>query len=116
MENNERFSIEGIYNLMRQLNKTFKIMENNNIVHRDIKLDNILIKYKDYEHKDFIVKLCDYGSSKKIAYYTILKTHTGTLYTMAPEILEGEEEEENDDEENNENEKKNMIISVIYGV
>ena len=41
------FSCEEIFDIMNQLNNTFRIMNENNIVHRDIKLDNILIKYKD---------------------------------------------------------------------
>ena len=36
------------------------------MVHRDLKLENILIKYMDKEHKNYIVKLTDYGCSKRI--------------------------------------------------
>ena len=36
------FNIKEIYEIMYQLNDKFKIMK---IIHRDIKLDNILIKY-----------------------------------------------------------------------
>jgi len=43
----EGFSIKEIYEIMYQLNKTFKIMRENRIVHRDIKLDNVLIKYEN---------------------------------------------------------------------
>ncbi len=35
----EGFSIKEIYQIMYQLNKTFKIMRENRLVHRDIKLD-----------------------------------------------------------------------------
>ncbi len=40
------FTPEEVLNLMTQLNNTFKIMKENNIIHRDLKLENILIKYK----------------------------------------------------------------------
>ena len=48
-------------------------MRENRIVHRDIKLDNILIKYEKNSILDFICKLTDYGISKKMNDFTILK-------------------------------------------
>ena len=86
-ERKEGFKIEEIYNIMNQLNNTFKIMNENNIIHRDIKLDNILIKYNS--NKDYIVKLTDYGISKQLI-NTMGTTFIGTPLTMAPEILEGD--------------------------
>ena len=41
---NTGFNADQIYFIMKQLNNTFKIMKEKNIVHRDIKLENILIK------------------------------------------------------------------------
>jgi len=91
-ERKEGFTYEQIFNIMIQLNNTFKIMHKNKIIHRDIKLDNILVKYKDNNNKDsninFIVKLTDYGISKQLK-NTINTTYLGTIETMAPEILEG---------------------------
>jgi serine/threonine protein kinase len=81
--------------MMVDLNETFKVMVNYNIVHRDIKLQNILIKYIDNEQNNFIVKLTDYGISKQITNSTICKSHVGTGFTMAPEILEGKEKYDN---------------------
>ena len=83
------FEPEEIFKIMGQLNETFKIMEKKKIVHRDIKLENILVKFKDGDKKDFIVKLTDYGISKQISSKTMIKTAIGTKYTMAPEIFEG---------------------------
>ena len=46
LKNGERgFNTDEIYEIMNQLNYTFKIMKENNIMHRDLTLDNILIKY-----------------------------------------------------------------------
>ena len=87
------FSTEEIYRIMTQLNNTFKIMNDNGIVHRDIKLENILTKSINNNENDFLVKLTDYGISKKVTNSTMCKTHVGTILTMAPEILEGEENE-----------------------
>ena len=83
----EGFKIKEIYNIISQLNNTFKIMCENNIIHRDIKLENILIKYNS--NNNYIVKLTDYGISKQLI-NTIGKTFLGTPLTMAPEILEGD--------------------------
>ena len=90
-ERNKAFEPEDIYKIMNQLNETFKIMVKNKIVHRDLKLENILIKYTDEEKKDFIVKLTDYGVSKQITKTKLCKSHVGTGLTMAPEVLEGKE-------------------------
>ena len=49
----KRFNSEEIYEIMMQLNNTFKIMKENCIIHRNLKLENILIKYKDEEHKKY---------------------------------------------------------------
>ena len=90
-ERKKGFDPEEILKIMNQLNNTFKIMVKHNIVHRDIKLENILVKYEDEQKKDFIVKLTDYGVSKQITTTNLCKTHAGTSLTMAPEILEGVE-------------------------
>ena len=94
-ERKEGFTSEQIFNIMSQLNNTFKIMYKNKIIHRDIKLDNILIKYKDNNDSNinFIVKLTDYGISKQLE--NTNTTNMGTNETMAPEILEGEKHYDN---------------------
>ena len=61
----EGFKKEKIYDIIQQLNNTFKIMVKNKIIHRDLKLQNILVKYKNKQKTEFIVKLIDYGASKK---------------------------------------------------
>ena len=87
----EGFTCEQILNIMNQLNNTFKIMHINKIIHRDIKLDNILVKYKDKNNDsdiNFTVKLTDYGISKQLGNATNT-INMGTISTMAPEIFEG---------------------------
>ena len=90
-KNKEGFKPDEIYNIMSQLNETFRIMVKNKIVHRDIKLENILVKYDNEDKEKFIVKLTDYGISKQVSATTMFKTGVGTSATMAPEILEGKE-------------------------
>ena len=80
------FNVNEIYNILNQLNNSFRIMNENKIVHRDLKLENILIKY---ENKDkYIVKLTDYGISKQLLNLSHLSTKVGTLKYEAPEIME----------------------------
>ena len=82
------FKTNEIKKILTQLNNTFRIMMENKIIHRDIKLENILVKN---ENSDYTVKLTDYGVSKQlITLKQECQTGTGTLLIMAPEILQGE--------------------------
>ena len=86
----EGFKVEEVRYIMSQLNNAFKKMVENNIIHRDLKLQNILIKYIDEEKTKFIPKLSDYGFSKIVTEkYT--GTVLGTPATMAPEIMNKQE-------------------------
>ena len=58
IENGQKgFCSLEIFELMKELNNTFKIMKENNIIHRNLKLKNILIKYDDKEHKKYKNKI-----------------------------------------------------------
>ena len=86
----EGFSIEEIYEILKQLNNAFKIMKENNIIHRDLKLENIL--YKKEENNKLMIKLADYGSSKKLNSLSqnYCNSIVGTKIYMAPELLKEE--------------------------
>ena len=85
----EGLNRDEIYNILNQLNNSFRIMFENKIVHRDLKLENILLKYENGDQSKYIVKLTDYGISKQLLQVTHLTTKIGTPKLMAPEILEG---------------------------
>ncbi len=84
-ERENTFTAEEIRNIFSQLNNAFRKMSQNNILHRDLKLGNILIKFTDESKKNFIPKLTDYGFSKELNNYNYAAcTHLGTPATMAP--------------------------------
>ena len=82
------FDVDEVRNIMSQLNNAFKKMVEHNIIHRDLKLGNILITYTDETKTKFKPKLCDYGFSK-VLNDSFTQTHLGTPATMAPEIMSG---------------------------
>ena len=85
-ESPKGFNSTEIKKILSQLNNTFRIMVDNKIIHRDIKLENILVKNKQ---NDYIVKLTDYGVSKQLKTLAQqYQTNVGTPITMAPEILD----------------------------
>ena len=70
--------------LFRQIIQGIKYIHSRGIVHRDIKLENILLDLNN------IIKICDFGVGKLIKPSTILKDQCGTPVYMAPEIIKGE--------------------------
>ena len=84
------FNSMEIYDILNQLNNTFKLMVEKKLVHRDLKLENILVKYENKEKTKFILKLTDYEVTKKFNTFTEkFSDRVGTLKYMAPEILKG---------------------------
>jgi len=80
-------NVEEIRKLLDGLNIVFKEMYKRNIIHRDLKLKNLLVKYKDSNKQDFIVKIGDYGIGKFLDKSDSITGAKGTTETMAPEIL-----------------------------
>ena len=89
-EHTNRFTSEEIREIFLQLNNAFRIMRQYNIMHRDLKLANIMIKNLDNGKKVF--KLGDFGKSRVLVsnrpgYYE--KTQIGELTIKAPELCKG---------------------------
>ena len=60
------FNSDELLEIMNQLNKALEVMRERKIIHRVLKLENILIKYEDEEKKKYTIKLADYGCSKRL--------------------------------------------------
>ena len=74
---------EAVQIMARQLLEALGYLHENNITHRDVKPDNILIG----SHQPFVVKLTDFGLSKMVDNeQTFLRTFCGTLLYCAPEV------------------------------
>lgn len=63
-------------------------MHGNSCVHRDLKLENMLVTDND------VVKICDFGWSAEMEIEKLLKTTCGTTAFWAPEIWESQPQDE----------------------
>ena len=67
--------------IFKQIILAIKYIHDNSIIHRDIKLDNILLDL------DNNIKICDFGVSRKVNKGDIMFEQCGTPAYIAPEIL-----------------------------
>ena len=87
------FTQEIVQYLMRQIIDAFKYIHGKSILHRDIKLDNILLNYENEEDKKNLnllkaqVKIIDFGFSAKIDKTGLKYTTLGSPINMDPLIL-----------------------------
>ena len=87
------FPEEIVQHFMRQIVDAFKYMHERKIIHRDVKLDNILLNYdneKDKENFDLMkatVKIIDFGFACRIGKTGLQYTALGSPINMDPLIL-----------------------------
>ena len=62
------FSLKEIYDIIHQLNESLKEMNDKNIIHGNIKLQNLLLNYKDKQKNKYKIKISDFGSDIMISY------------------------------------------------
>ena len=92
LEENDELSNKKLFfvKIVRSLANALKVLYENNVIHRDIKPNNIFIKKKDNNNiKSFedncIIKLGDFGSSVKKEENDSIQV--GTVLYLAPEII-----------------------------
>ncbi|KAK9465439.1 kinase-like domain-containing protein [Lipomyces arxii] len=84
LNRNGRLSTDQTQRIFTQLCGAVAYIHMKNIVHRDLKLENILMDKHDN------VKLCDFGFTRECEPKRLLQTFCGTICYAAPEMVKGE--------------------------
>ncbi|KAF4757042.1 hypothetical protein FOZ63_010306, partial [Perkinsus olseni] len=82
----KRFSERDASEVVRQMVLAVNYCHNQNICHRDLKLENFV--YADMSEKSRL-KLIDFGLSKIFSRGVPMTAITGTVYYVAPEVMTG---------------------------
>ena len=88
------FTEEIVQYLMRQIIDAFKYLHSKKIIHRDIKLANILLHFESEKDKEelnlmkSIVKIIDFGFSRRVKKSDLLYSALGSPLNMDPIILQ----------------------------
>ena len=87
---NKPFSEKITANIIIQLVNALIYLKQNNIIHRDLKLENILVtniitNKEGYE--DYIIKISDFGCCTQYFKYKKIRELCGTVQYLSPEIL-----------------------------
>ena len=83
---NKIMPLEDIKKLFLELNNGFKNLYLENVIHRDIKINNILIEYRLGDKTDIIPRLADFGISRENSGLNMTNS-VSWLLLSAPEVL-----------------------------
>ena len=78
-----------IHDILSQLSRAVQHVRKHQIVHRDIKPHNVLLKKDAKSTSKYCVKLTDFGFACKLAATDMTATFCGSPLHMAPEVLSG---------------------------
>ena len=87
----ENISISEIFEILTQLNNTFKIMHKEKIIHKNLKPSNLLLKMENFNKMKILIS--DFNPSENLDNLILSMTNINNknYFTIAPEILKGEE-------------------------
>jgi len=86
-KNHKLYTEKDAAKLMKQILEAVNYLHHHGICHRDLKPENILISSMG---DNFQLKLIDFGLSKVLKTLNgLMKDKVGTVYYMAPEVLQG---------------------------
>nr|XP_029511319.1 serine/threonine-protein kinase 33-like isoform X1 [Oncorhynchus nerka]XP_029511320.1 serine/threonine-protein kinase 33-like isoform X1 [Oncorhynchus nerka] len=95
LQKNTRFTEEETRHIINSLAEAIVYLHKKDIVHRDLKLENILVKSYHGDDNDMInIKVTDFGLSVKkggVGSENMLKATCGTPIYMAPEVINAHE-------------------------
>ena len=84
----KKMPLDKIKLLFLELNQGFKNLYEQNVIHRDIKINNILIEYRLGDKNDYIPRLADFGISRENnTENNPMTASISWLLLSAPEIL-----------------------------
>ena len=92
-KNNKPFSEEIVQYIMKKIVNAVHYLHNNNIIHRDLKLDNIMAKFSNTTNLGNLnilnaeIKIIDFDLSKELEPNQMAYTAVGTAPNMAPNLL-----------------------------
>ena len=116
-ETKDGFEYNKVIEILKQLNNVLKKMHKLKKVHKDIKLENILVKYINKEKNEFIIKLMDYELNDDIK-KTLSVTLNNLNLSIAPELIEREKNKidvgDNDKNNSYSFEKKSDLWSIGF--
>ena len=84
LKKHDKMSEKNARHIILQVVQAMNYCHSRGVVHRDLKLENVLFRHENYEEDNFYVKVVDFG----IAGMSDDKVDAGTLSYMAPECLE----------------------------
>jgi len=82
--NNNKLTEKEARRIFRQIVSAIKFMHQNGIVHRDLKLENLLLDQNNN------AKIADFGLSNYYSQNDLLKTYCGSPLYASPEIVNGQ--------------------------
>lgn len=87
VKRNGRLGEDKVQDFMRQLCSGLKHLRSLNLMHRDLKPQNLLLSHEE-DGKGTVLKIADFGFARDLSIHGLADTLCGSPLYMAPEILQ----------------------------